>query len=149
MSHKKDEVELRTESVLRLDWVSFEKQTNTNTKNPWAAQNPSFRWKCNYGDWGERSDVIILQQSSIHTSSSLFVMRVRGCQKSFHSKSPDAVQTIDSQGCCLRKALEHWGLSAPSRGHLRAESWSVAARTHLLIWHPVLRQWRCQIWGNL
>lgn len=38
MSHKKDEVEFRTESVLSLDWVSFEKQTNKHKhkKNPSA-----------------------------------------------------------------------------------------------------------------
>lgn len=67
MSRRKDVVEFRTESVLSLDWVSFKKkQQQTTTKKPCTAQFPSFRWKGNYGDWGERSDVIILQYSSIY-----------------------------------------------------------------------------------
>ena len=64
MSRRKDVVEFRTESVLSLDSASFEKKIHH--KMPCAAQFPSFRWKGNYGDWGERSDIVILQQSSIY-----------------------------------------------------------------------------------
>lgn len=126
----------RTESVLHLDWVSFEKtkQTKTKppqTKNPFAAQFPSFRWKGNYGDWRKRSDVTILRQSNTYI--------LQACLQWGRGVSGDPSQQVHQWPKLLLKESpgavpEGWQLLADAIWEL--QPCSPAVPTHPLIWHP-------------
>lgn len=148
MKHGKDVLDSELNQCFVLITFSLKKTKQAKqpqTKNPWAAQFPSFRCKGNYGDWGGRSDVTISRRSSAH-SAHILQSRLRwGCQETFHSKRRTPAAKAAAQG-------EPWssarGLAAPGRHHLRAlltHSPSSAFDSA----SPGLKQQRCRIWGNL